>query len=195
MTEKLQNYFIENLIAFMSVFSMAYVMTWFGAFEDGGEIVLSHYLYLPLGAKILMYLLFGYRVFPGVIAACFAGGIVLMNSWNGHLFIGMLSACAGAIAPIVAMCIMKQTRVSNFANLGQVDFRHVLFLIVFTSVISALLKFFVYTQDLTLTLNINAATFITHYITGDVLGGLVVIYLTLHVIVPLLKGFLPQKSI
>ncbi|ALE52383.1 hypothetical protein SP60_03610 [Candidatus Thioglobus autotrophicus] len=193
MTEKFQNYFIENLIAFMSVFSMAYVMTWAGTFENSGEIVLSHYLYLPLGAKILMYLLFGYRVFPGVIAACFVGGVVLMNSWNGHFFIGMLSACAGAIAPIVAMCIMKQTRVSNFSNLGQVDFRHVLFLIAFTSVISALLKFFAYTQDLTL--NINAVTFITHYITGDALGGLVVIYLTLHVIVPILKGFFPQKSI
>ncbi len=195
MTEKLQNYLIENFIAFMIVFSMAYVMTWVGTgtFEDGGEIVLSHYLYLPLGAKILMYLLFGYRVFPGIIAACLVGGVVLMNSWNGHFFIGMLSACAGAIAPIVAMCIMKQTRVSNFSNLARVDFRHVLFLIVFTSVISALLKFFVYTQDLTL--NINAVTFITHYITGDVLGGLVVIYLTLHVIVPILKGFFPQKSI
>ncbi|MCH9749309.1 MAG: hypothetical protein K0U09_00950, partial [Proteobacteria bacterium] len=88
--------------------------------------------------------------------------------------------------------IMKRTRVSNFANLGQVDFRHVLFLIVFSSVISALLKFFVYTQDLTL--NIDAVTFITHYITGDVLGSLLVIYLTLHVIVPIFKGFLPQKS-
>ena len=119
MTEKFQNYFIENLIAFMSVFSMAYVMTWVGTFENSGEIVLKHYLYLPLGAKILMYLLFGYRVFPGVIAACFVGGVVLMNSWNGHFFIGMLSACAGAIAPIVAMCIMKQTRVSNFSNLDK----------------------------------------------------------------------------
>ncbi|MCH9646314.1 MAG: MASE1 domain-containing protein [Proteobacteria bacterium] len=188
MTEKFQNYLTENLIAFMSVFSMAYVMTWFGTFE--AEV--GHYLYLPLGAKILMYLLFGYRVFPGIIAACFAGGIVLMNAWNDNLLIGMMSACAGAIAPIVAMCIMKRTRVSNFANLGQVDFRHVLFLIVFSSVISALLKFFVYTQDLTL--NIDAVTFITHYITGDVLGSLLVIYLTLHVIVPIFKGFLPQKS-
>ena len=162
-------------------------MIWFGTFESG----VKHYLYLPLGAKILMYLLFGYRVFPGIIAACLVGGIVLMNSWNGNLFIGMLSACAGAIAPIVAMCIMKQTRVSDFSNLGKVDFRHILFLIIFASVISALLKFFVYTQDLTL--NINAITFITHYITGDVFGGLVMIYLTLHVIVPILKGYLPQK--
>jgi hypothetical protein len=58
-------------------------------------------------------------------------------------------------------------------------------------VISALLKFFVYMQDLTLSL--DAVTFISHYITGDVLGGLVVIYFTLHVIVPLIQRFLGKN--
>ncbi|WP_291926857.1 MASE1 domain-containing protein [Candidatus Thioglobus sp.] len=171
----------------MSVFLMAYVMIWFGTFEVG----VGHYLYLPLGAKILMYLLFGYRVFPGILAGCIAAGVLLFNSWDDQLLIGTMAACAGAVAPIIAMCLMKQTRVSNFSNLGQVDFRHVLFLIVFASVISALLKFFVYMQDLTLSL--DAVTFISHYITGDVLGGLVVIYFTLHVIVPLIQRFLGKN--
>jgi integral membrane sensor domain MASE1 len=159
-------------------------MIWFGSFEIG----LGSYLLLPLGAKILMYLLFGYRVFPGILAGCIAAGVLLFNSWNDQLLIGTMAACAGAIAPIIAMCLMKQTNVSNFSDLGQVDFRHVLFLIVFTSVISALLKFFVYMQDVTL--NINAVTFITHYITGDVLGGLVVIYFALYVVVPIIQKVL-----
>jgi integral membrane sensor domain MASE1 len=188
MTVKFQNYLLENAIAFVSVFSMAYIMIWFGSFE----LEVGSYMYLPLGAKILMYLIFGYRVFPGVIAACLAGGIVLMGSWGGNLFIGMLSACAGAVAPILAMGFMNLTHVSDFSNLSKIDFRHVLFLVVFTSVISALLKFFVYMQDVTL--NINAVTFITHYIRGDVIGGLVVIYLALGFIVPIIERSYTKKT-
>ena len=188
MTEKFQNYLLENAIAFACVFSMAYMMIWFGSFE----LEARSYIYLPLGAKILMYLVFGYRVFPGIIAACFAGGIVLMDSWGGNLFIGMLSACAGAVAPILAMGFMNLTQVSNFSNLSKIDFRHVLFLVVFTSVISALLKFFVYMQDVTL--NIDAVTFITHYIRGDVIGGLVVIYLALGFVAPIIERSYTKKT-
>jgi hypothetical protein len=47
-----------------------------------------------------------------------------------------------------------------------------------------MLKFFIYMQSITL--NIDALDFITHYIVGDVIGSLIVIYLTLKIIVPLL---------
>ena len=188
MTEKFQNYLLENAIAFVCVFSMAYMMILFGSFE----LEVGSYIYLPIGAKILMYLVFGYRVFPGVIAACFTAGIVLMDSWGGNLFIGMLSACAGAVAPILAMGFMNLTQVSNFSNLRKIDFRHVLFLVFFTSVIAALLKFFVYMQDVTL--NIDAVTFITHYITGDVIGGLVVIYLALGFVAPIIERSYTKKT-
>jgi hypothetical protein len=104
----------------------------------------------------------------------------------------MLSACAGAVAPILAMCFMNLTHVSNFSKLSKIDFRHVLFLVVFTSVISALLKFFVYMQDVTL--NINAVTFITHYIRGDVIGGLVVIYLALGFVAPIIERSYTKKT-
>lgn len=188
MTEKFQNYLLENAIAFVSVFSMAYIMIWFGSFE----LEVGSYMYLPLGAKILMYLVFGYRVFPGIMAACIVSGIVLMNSWGDNLLLGALSSCAGAIAPIVAMCFMNQTHVSDFSKLSKIDFRHILFLVVFTSVISALLKFFVYMQDVTL--NINAVTFITHYIRGDVVGGLVVIYFALAIVAPIIERSYIQKT-
>ena len=188
MTVKFQNYLLENAIAFVSVFSMAYIMIWFGSFE----LEVSSYMYLPLGAKILMYLIFGYRVFPGIIAACVVSGIVLMNSWGDNLLIGALSSCAGAVAPILAMGFMNLTHVSDFSNLNKIDFRHVLFLVIFTSVISALLKFFVYMQDVTL--NINAVTFITHYIRGDVIGGLVVIYLVLGFVAPIIERSYTKKT-
>ena len=185
----IKNYLFENIVAFSSVFLAAYIMVFFGRFE----VEVGTYFYLPLGAKILMYLLFGFRVFPGVLAACVASGVVLFNSWNDHLLLGTMAACAGALAPVITMQIMKAAKVCNFSNLRNIDFKHILFLIALTSIVSALLKYFVYTQSITM--NIDAVDFIVHYITGDVLGSLLVIYLVIKLIVPLLQVFFQRKVV
>jgi len=185
----LKSYSIENAVAFLSVFACASVMVLFGEFE----LEVSYWLYLPLGAKILMYLLYGYRVFPGILAACIATGVLLFNSWNGNLLIGSMAACAGAIAPIIAMIGMKLARICDLSNLYNIDFRNVIVLVATTSVVSALLKYFVYMQDLTLT--IDAFDFITHYITGDVLGSITVIYLVLKVLVPSIEKRLNSANL
>jgi|ETNmetMinimDraft_9_1059917.scaffolds.fasta_scaffold13429_2 hypothetical protein len=176
----LKDHTAENAIAFLGVFIAAYTMTLFGEYD----IEIGHYLYLPLGAKIIMYLLFGFTVLPGILFACVFSGIVLFNSWNDHLVLGTLAACAGVLAPIITMLLMRLLRVCNFSNLVNIDFRNVLLLIVLSSVISAVLKFFVYMQSVTL--NLDTIDFITHYILGDVFGSLVVVYLVLKVLVPIL---------
>ncbi|MDC9727348.1 MAG: hypothetical protein PSN35_05905 [Candidatus Thioglobus sp.] len=89
-------------------------------------VELSAWLYLPLGAKILMYLLFGFRVLPGILAACVTSGVVLFASWGDNLLLGVLSAGAGVIAPIVVMSGMKLAKICNFDYLGNIDFRHIL---------------------------------------------------------------------
>ena len=99
MLPAVKNYLFENVIAFLGVFLAAYIMVLFGEFE----VSVSTYFYLPLGAKILMYLLFGFRVLPGILMACVSAGVLLFNSWNDHLLIGTMAACAGALAPIIAM--------------------------------------------------------------------------------------------
>lgn len=187
MSALIKNYLFENIVAFLSVFLAANVMILFGKLEMGVAAV----LYLPLGVKILMYLLFGYRVLPGILLACITSGIVLLNSWNGNLLIGFMSSCAGALAPIITMWAMKVVKVCDFSNLRNIDFRHILSLIVFTSVISALLKFSIFYDANS---NINAIDFIVHYITGDILGGLLVIYLVLKIIVPFISKLYQGKS-
>jgi hypothetical protein len=179
-SDSLKNHLTENTVAFISILCAAYLMTLFGKFD----IEVGSYMYLPLGAKILMYLLFGFTVLPGIIFACFISGVILFNSWNDHLFIGTLAACAGAVAPIIVMLAMRAMRTCNFSNLKVIDFKNILALIIASSVVSAMLKFFIYMQSITL--NIDALDFITHYIVGDVIGSLIVIYLTLKIIVPLL---------
>ncbi len=178
----IKKYLFENMVAFLSVFLAANIMILFGKLEMG----IAAILYLPLGAKILMYLLFGFRVLPGILLACTTSGVVLLNSWDGHLLIGSISACAGTLAPIIAMWTMQITQVCDFSNLRNIDFRHILFLVVFTSIISALLKFFVFYD---VNSNIETVSFIAQDITGDILGSLLVIYFVLKAIVPLISKF------
>jgi len=184
----------QNTIAFFSVFVAAYAMTLFGSYEIemGSLIYLPYYIYLPLGAKILMYLLFGFSVFPGIIISCVVTGVVLFNSWNDHLLIGTLAACAGASAPIIVMIVMKLLNICNFNNLKNIDFKNILLLIIFTSMASATLKFFVYTQG---TIDLGVIDFIAHYITGDIFGSLIVIYFVLKVIAPILVRISHMNSI
>ena len=183
----LQSHLKENTSAFCSIFIAAYVMTLFGTYE----IEIGHYIYLPLGAKIIMYLLYGFSILPGILIACVVSGIILFNSWNDHLLIGTLGACAGAFAPIIAMTSMRLFKVCDFSKLKGIDFRNVLILILLSSTISAVLKFFVYMQSVTI--NLDAIDFITHYITGDLFGGLVVIYFVLKVLVPIIGKISQSK--
>ncbi|MBC8493650.1 MAG: hypothetical protein ISR70_01445 [Candidatus Thioglobus sp.] len=182
------NYLAENLIAFLSVFFAAYLMTTFVNYT----VELSALFYLPLGAKILMYLLFGFRIFPGILAACITSGVILFDSWGGNLLLGTLSACAGATAPIIVMSGMKLAKMCDFDHLGDIDFRHILTLVMGVSVVSSLLKYFVFAQSIYLDLAIF--DFITHYIAGDVMGALLVIYLVLKVLVPLIQRIVPQQA-
>lgn len=181
------NHLKENAIAFCSVFVAAYVMTLFGQYE----IEIGHYIYLPLGAKIIMYLLYGFSVLPGILISCVVSGIILFNSWNDHLIIGTLGACAGAFAPIITMVFMRLFNVCVFSKLKGIDFKNILLLILFSSIVSAILKFFVYMQSITI--NLDAIDFITHYITGDLFGGLVVVYFVLKVLTPILEKISQTK--
>lgn len=186
--QKIPALFIENSIAFLSVFLSAYLMMTFIEYT----VELSAFFYLPLGAKILMYLLFGFRVLPGILAACVASGVILFASWGGNLLLGTLSACAGAIAPILVMSGMKLAKICDFNYLGNIDFRHVLALVMGVSVVSSVLKYFVFSQSIYLDLAVF--DFITHYIAGDVMGALLVIYLVLKALVPLIQRVVPQQA-
>ncbi len=186
--QKISDYFIENLIAFLSVFFAAYLMTTFGSYT----LELSALFYLPLGAKILVYLLFGFRVLPGVLAACVASGVILFASWNDNLLLGTLSACAGAFAPIIVMGSMKLAKICDFNNLKDINFKYILFMVMAVSVLSSVLKFFVFSKGINL--NLEVFDFITHYIAGDVLGALLVVYLTLKLLVPLIQWLVPQQA-
>ena len=74
----------NNLIAFAAVFLASIAMINLSSYD----VEVGTYLYLPIGAKILVFLLFGRQVLIGVIASCIFCGVVLFDSWGGNIIFG-----------------------------------------------------------------------------------------------------------
>ena len=180
-------FLVNNTLAFFMVFLTSSLML----FGSDFEVKVGSYLYLPIGAKILAFLLFGRQVLPGVIVACLFSGVVLFDAWGGHYFYGALGAVLGAMTPLAAMWILDKSDVTNFKDLTDINFRHVLFLIFFTSVIHALSRFVLYAKNEML--SINPIDFLSHYLIGDMLGGIVVIWIVLK-FTPYVVSILPIKK-
>lgn len=169
-------YITNNLIAFLAIFLASVAMKYLSGFD--AEI--GSYLYLPIGAKILVFLLFGRQVLPGVMASCIFCGVVLFSSWGGHFAWGTIGAIMGALAPVISIGVMQWLKVANFSNLENIDFRHVLFLIFFTAIVHALSRFVIYAKSEVF--NISPIDFLSHYLVGDIIGGIVVIWTVIRLL-------------
>ena len=168
--------FTNNLIAFLAIFLASVTMKYFSGFD--AEI--GSYLYLPIGAKILVFLLFGRQVLPGVMASCIFCGVVLFGSWGGNFAWGAVGALMGALAPLISMWFIQKLKMIDFSNLKDIDFRHILFLIFFTAIIHALSRFVIYAKSEVF--SISPIDFLSHYLVGDMLGGIVVIWTVLKIL-------------
>lgn len=174
--QQAKSFAINNLIAFLAIFLSSLIMI----SVSGFNVEIGSYLYLPIGAKILVFLLFGRQVLPGVMVSCIFCGVVLFNSWGGNFAWGAVGAIMGAIAPLASMWLMQKLKMINFSNLKKVDFRHILFLIFFTAIIHALSRFVIYAKSEVF--SINPIDFLSHYLVGDMLGGIVVIWVVLKLL-------------
>jgi len=167
---------INNLIAFLAIFLASIAMKYLSGFD----VEIGSYLYLPIGAKILVFLLFGRQVLPGVMASCVFCGVVLFSSWGGNFVWGAVGALMGALAPLLSMWFIQKLKMVDFSELKAIDFRHILFLIFFTAIIHSLTRFIIYAKSDVFV--ISPVDFLSHYLIGDMLGGIVVIWLVLKLL-------------
>ena len=174
--ENYKSFIVNNLIAFIAVFLASILMINLSNFD----VEVGSYLYLPIGAKILVFLLFGRQVLPGVIISCVFCGVVLFSSWGGNFVWGAVGAIMGAITPLVSMWILERFKVADYSELKKINFRHILFLIFFTAILHALSRFIIYAKSAVFT--INPVDFLGHYLVGDMLGGIVVIWTVLKIL-------------
>ena len=174
---------ITNVLIALVVFATSFLMAWL----SGVDIALGNYLWLPMGAKVLAFLLFGLWAFPGVLLGSLMSGFLLYDFWNVNPIYGPLGSLVGALAPMLAILIMQFFRLSNFFNDGmKVQFGHVLFLVILSALINTLVKLFIYLNKVTYLDGqaIDPVQFIQNYLVGDILGGFVFIYIVFKFFAP-----------
>ena len=147
---------------------------------DSTDFAIGNYLWLPIGAAIFSYLLFGFKVFPGVLLGYLIAEVIVEGSIADISQREVLSRTMSSLAPIFAIGIMRVFNLSNFFDDNKVNIGHIVFLVLLSAVISTLLKtFFVY-QSAEKFLA-DPVGHIGSYLVGDMIGGIVFIYIGIKV--------------
>ena len=187
------NFLVNNFIVLLLVYFVTSI---------NGDVVAftGTQIWLQIGMITLCYLLFGYRVFFGVLAAVELSGLYIWY-WDIYSPLNHLIAIAGATSPLLAITSMKAFRLSNFFDGEVLVFQHVVFLVLLAALYNTLIKFFVYTTIQnnffpldTEPVNINAGKFIQSYLYGDIIGGLVVLFIATLLVEPLIRYILNNLS-
>jgi len=185
------NNLINNLIVLLLVFFVT-------LFNGDVEAIAGTQIWLQIGMITLCYLLFGYRVFFGIIAAIELSGLLIWH-WDIYSSLNHLIAIIGAISPLLAIASMRVFKLSSFFDGEQLVFQHVIFLVILTALYNTLMKFFTYTtvQNNFFPLDpahvdITATEFIQSYLYGDILGGLVVLFFATLLVEPLIRYILDK---
>lgn len=170
----------HNVFAFLAVFIARMAIVPF----DYADLSIGNYLWLPIGASILSYLLFGFKTFFGVFIGFALATIILKGSFDAVSIFSWLGRLSSSLAPIVAIMMMRFFHLSDFFDSRKVNFAHIVFLVILSSLVSTLAKFFIYPiNEATIS---NPVVFIQSYLLEDVIGGIVFIYIAVKVFVPLM---------
>jgi integral membrane sensor domain MASE1 len=188
----LQTRLYSNFAIIAVVYLTSALMSWM----YGVDITIGNYLWLPMGAKVLAFLLFGIWALPGVLIGSLMSGMFLYDFWSGNTFYGPLGTLVGVFAPLLAIMIMKHFHLSSFFDDAKINFRHVLFLIILSSVINTLVKLFVYIDEVKNIdgKSVDALQFIQTYLPGDILGGIVFVFIVLKILLPVVIKFGLNKA-
>ncbi len=185
------NALVNNLAVLLLVFFVTLI-------NGDVEAIAGTQIWLQIGMITLCYLLFGYRVFFGVVAAIELSGLLIWH-WDISSPLNHLIAVVGAISPLLALASMRVFKLSSFFDGEQLVFQHVIFLIILTALYNTLIKFFVYTTIQNnffpldpATVNISATEFIQSYLYGDILGGLVILFFATLLIEPMVRYILDK---
>ncbi len=143
---------------------------------DSPNFVIGNYLWLPIGAAILSYLLFGFKVFPGVLLGYLIAEVLIEGSVADISQRELLSRTMSSFAPIMAISIMRLFSLSNFFDDKKIYIGHVFFLVLLSAVISTLLKTFL-VYDKAEKFLADPVGHIGSYLVGDMIGGIVFIYI------------------
>ena len=169
-----------NLIAFAAVFISRYIIIPF----DHYNIAVANYLWIPMGAGILAIMLFGNRAAFGVLAGYLLAAFIIKGGFDMAYINSYLGKVIDTIAPIVAICIMKQMNVKAYFAGGRPLYLRMLPLILITVLLANGAKLIVYPMNGKIIS--DWVWFFQSYSLSATLGSIVFIVVTLTIFRPML---------
>ena len=133
----------------------------------------GNYLWLPLGAIVLSYLLFEYKAILGVFIGTMISGFLFLDAWSsvgGYRF-GLIESAIAVISPYLAFLSIRKFELSPFFNNYKINFRHITFFVILSATYDAMFRFshlLLATES-----DISPSLLMRHYFLGEIIGGLV----------------------
>ena len=159
----------NNINAFLLVFVSILISAFFGTLIENFKSL----IFLAFGAKILALLLWGIYVVPGIFLAKIMQYLLFSNFDPNIEMIVSLAAIA-TLTPVLMMTMMKISNAGNMFNLEKINFRHIIFFIIITAMLSALFKYMYMLSDIDFAH--NAAVVMLEALFGQLFGGLLFVY-------------------
>lgn len=171
------SYFIINVMLNFEIFQNIIFFT-----KDFNPTVGS-LLYLPIGAVLLNYLLYGKKVILIISASVISYGIY--NELKSHILIGY--SIVGIFGPLLAIYLVERFKLIDFKKFPNTPVKSLLFLCVVAAVINTTGKFIVYYSypysDAAISwFDGGPTTFLLTFLPGDIIGGIVFLLTSVFVI-------------
>jgi len=160
----------NNINAFLLVFISILVSVFFGTLIENFKSL----IFLAFGAKILALLLWGVYIVPGIFLAKIMQYLFFSNFDPNLEMIFSLAAIA-TLTPVLMMTMMKISNAGNMFNLENINFRHIIFFIIISAMLSALLKHMYMLSDIEFAH--TAAVVMLEALFGQLFGGLLFVYI------------------
>jgi hypothetical protein len=168
----------NNINAFLLVFVSILVSVFFGALIENFKSL----IFLAFGAKILALLLWGVYIIPGIFLAKIMQYLFFTNFDPNLEMVISLSAIA-VFTPVLTMTMMKISNAGNMFKLENINFRHIIFFIIISAMLSALLKHMYMLSDIEFAH--NAAVVMLEALFGQLFGGLLFVYVAIKFAQPI----------
>ena len=101
------------------------------------------FLVAPL---VIISILYREKAIPAMLAAVFTKYLILDAFSQISPMLMLFTSLFVVLTPILGVKLLAIAKVENFRKLSQVDFRHVIFIIIFTSAIFAISSFTLYSS-------------------------------------------------
>jgi integral membrane sensor domain MASE1 len=168
-----------NLLALVAVFVSRYLIVPMDHFNSD----IGNYLWLPMGAVILSYLLFGFRVFPGVLLGYLLAEVVVEGGTNNIAQHEIISRTINTLLPLLSIWLMGKFNFSNFITDNKLNYVQLVPLVVLSAFTTTIAKVgLLYAPE-----QFSAGkVYFQSYVQGDILGGLLFIVVIFTVFSPAL---------